>query len=486
MSPTSADAIAALTFGYLPPVTEKLTKGNHNMWLAQVTATLQGAHLAGYIKADAKPPAKFLEADAAATAAGKKDPVPNPDHEEWIAKDSQVRGYLFSSLSKEIFSQVASSTTSAKLWAAIHGLQASQSRTRVIATRMALATATKGSSTVAEYFTKMKGLADEMASAGRKLDDEELVSYILTGLGEDFESVVTAVSVRVEPITVQELYAQMVSHEQCKELRDGGSQSSVNSAERGGRGGGRSSNSRGGRGNGGRGGSGRGRNGSRNGGCGGGHNNNYFGHNNNYFQAGVLCQICKREGHGADRCYKYIGYPQKSASAATTASYGVDTNWYVDSGATDHITSELDKLSIRDKYQGEDQVHTASGSGMKINHVGHSILRSQHHDLHLKNILHVPCANKSLLSVNRLAQDNNAFLEFHPHHFLIKEQDTKKIIFRGPCEGGLYPLKYQSNKEVHAVSRPTASLWHHRLGCTHHIKLSNMSSAVTKFIVLVI
>jgi len=26
-----------------------------------------------------------------------------------------------------------------------------------------------------------------------------------------------------------------------------------------------------------------------------------------------------------------------------------DTNWYADSGATDHITSELDKLTVRDK-----------------------------------------------------------------------------------------------------------------------------------------
>jgi hypothetical protein len=38
------------------------------------------------------------------------------------------------------------------------------------------------------------------------------------------------------------------------------------------------------------------------------------------------------------------------------------------------------------------------------------------------NILHVPQAQKNLCSVNRLAHDNNVFLEFHPHHFCIKEQ----------------------------------------------------------------
>jgi hypothetical protein len=34
---------------------------------------------------------------------------------------------------------------------------------------MALSTAQKGNSTVAEYYAKMKTLADEMASAGKKL-----------------------------------------------------------------------------------------------------------------------------------------------------------------------------------------------------------------------------------------------------------------------------------------------------------------------------
>jgi hypothetical protein len=40
----------------------------------------------------------------------------------------------------------------------------------------------------------------------------------------------------------------------------------------------------------------------------------------------------------------------KNANAAT--SYGVDSNWYADSGATDHVTGELDKLAVKDNYTG--------------------------------------------------------------------------------------------------------------------------------------
>lgn len=65
-------------------------------------------------------------------------------------------------------------------------------------------------------------------------------------------------------------------------------------------------------------------------------------------------------------------------------SYGVDTNWYMDMGATDHIAGELDRLTVHDHYNGGDQVHTASGSGMKIDHIGHSTLCFPSSQIHLK------------------------------------------------------------------------------------------------------
>jgi histone deacetylase 1/2 len=80
-----------------------------------------------------------------------------------------------------------------------------------------------------------------------------------------------------------------------------------------------------------------------------------------------------------------------------TSSYGVDTNWYMDSGATDHVTGELEKLTLRNKYHGGDQVHAADGAGMEIANIGHSIFYSPTRHLHLKHILHVPQATKKSL-----------------------------------------------------------------------------------------
>jgi hypothetical protein len=62
----------------------------------------------------------------------------------------------------------------------------------------------------------MKTLADDMAIAGKKLDDEDLVGYILTGLDNDFDPVISTVSTRVELISVSELYVQLISHDRDK------------------------------------------------------------------------------------------------------------------------------------------------------------------------------------------------------------------------------------------------------------------------------
>jgi histone deacetylase 1/2 len=186
--------------------------------------------------------------------------------------------------------------------------------------------------------------------------------------------------------------------------------------------------------------------------------------------SGQICQICKKGNHEAPDCwYRYDeDYQVKTAGSASTG-YGIDTNWYADSGASDHITSELERLTVRDKYHGQDQVRTASGSGMHISSIGHSTLHTHNTNLHLRNILHVPSASKHLISVHRLAQDNNIFFEFYPTFFLIKDRATKKILHQGRCEGGLYPLESSSSrgnsdKQVFGVNKLSTSRWHSRLG----------------------
>jgi hypothetical protein len=94
------------------------------------------------------------------------------------------------------------------------------------------------------------------------------------------------------------------------------------------------------------------------------------------------CQVCGKIGHSAlDFWYRfdesYISdYNNSKSDAAATHGYGVDTNWYTDSVATDHITGELDKLTTKDKYKGNNQILTANGTGMDICNIDHAVINT--------------------------------------------------------------------------------------------------------------
>jgi hypothetical protein len=62
------------------------------------------------------------------------------------------------------------------------------------------------------------------------------------------------------------------------------------------------------------------------------------------------CQLSERTNHPVFKFYNRFDptYMGDEKSANTTSSYGVDSNWYTDSAAMDHIKGELNKLIVRD------------------------------------------------------------------------------------------------------------------------------------------
>jgi hypothetical protein len=101
---------------------------------------------------------------------------------------------------------------------------------------------------------------------------------------------------------------------------------------------------------------------------------------------------------------------------------GADRQWYTDSGAIDHITSDLDRLTMHEPYHGADQIHIANRSGMNINRVGNIVIPTSSRHPMLNNVLHVPSTYKNLISIHHFTLDNDTFIEFHPYFFLIKDQ----------------------------------------------------------------
>jgi hypothetical protein len=420
---------------------------------------------------------------------------PNPDYAAWLVRDQALLGYLFSSLTRDALMGVTTATTSAAAWSDLQEMYAPRMRARSVNTRITLANTKKGTTSMAEYFSKIKCYADELASSGQTLTDEEFVAYVLAGLDEEFYNpLVSSIVARAEPISPQELYSQMLlSYELRVDKQSGGSYSSANTSSRGRgapwspRGMPNSGHDRG---------------------CshGNGHRSptppSRGGFNTNNSNNSFWCtaptdstggpnrprsQVCLKVGHTVNICWYRFDQdfiPDSRVAAMASSSNGADPNWYLDSGVTDHITGELEKLTMHERYHWTDQIRAANGAGMDIVHVGKSVLPTITHPLHLNHVLHVPNTHKQLISIHRFNLDNNTFIELHPFFFLIEDQVTRKVLLRGPCRGGRYPLPQLSSptqKLILSAIKSSSERWHCRLGhpaldiVLHVIRDNNLS-----------
>jgi hypothetical protein len=80
----------------------------------------------------------------------------------------------------------------------------SATRAHTVNSRIALATTKKGDLSIVDYINRMRVLGDELATAGRPIDDNDIISYVLTGLDFEYNSVITTLVVK-ENLTLGEV-----------------------------------------------------------------------------------------------------------------------------------------------------------------------------------------------------------------------------------------------------------------------------------------
>jgi hypothetical protein len=265
----------------------------------------------------------------------------------------------------------------------------------------------------------MSNFADDLVVSGSALRDNEFVVYLLAILNEEYNHIFTAIVARTYPISPGELHAQLLSFEQhtaLQKIADPRGSSSALAASRGhGSSGGCSFGS-----------SdrntdhGRGRSRSSRGVFSRGGYSRSSGGNSSWPQ----CQVCLKIGHNVDKCwhrFKEYYVPEPRTSGAASSS-GINNSWYTDSGATDHITGDLGRLTMLDRYASADQVHAANRIGMGITHIGKTVIPNLCRDLVLNNILHVPSTNKNRISFIVLPWTMIPSLNFIHISFLLRTE----------------------------------------------------------------
>lgn len=141
--------------------------------------------------------------------------------------------------------------------------------------------------------------------------------------------------------------------------------------------------------------------------------------------------------------------------------------WLIDSGATDHICSDLRLFhSYKPVTSMNEFITVPDGRQIPILHTG-SVKLNEH--MVLNNVLHIPLFQYNLISVQKICKDMQCTVSFNGHECLLQDHLQKKSpIPLGSIQGGLYSTggitTNLESKSILLSVKEDISIWHLRLG----------------------
>ena len=116
--------------------------------------------------------------------------------------------------------------------------------------------------------------------------------------------------------------------------------------------------------------------------------------------------------------------PQSQFQAfLNTSNSSPNEGWVFDSGATHHVTSDINSLASFTPYNGHENLQVGNGHFLPICNIGRCTLSLNGGSLQLNDVLHVPSITKNLISISKFTRDNDVLMEFSSSFCIVKDRN---------------------------------------------------------------
>ncbi|KAJ9562193.1 hypothetical protein OSB04_007353 [Centaurea solstitialis] len=474
-SPTASQLVFAFTNVYSQFSFKLSIDGSkYQLWRRIFLDMCKGAKVHGYITGKSKPA--------------------SDDDEDWEAIDSRIKSWFYSTCDANLLQIISSDNCNAKnLWDKFDEFFLNNEKSRMLQLQEQFRNTKKGTTSITDFCHTLKNLADALADCDSKLDEIELVMQILRQLPPSYHSIVDVITNTKPFPSFLEAKNMLLLHESREESTEPlpdipltSSAALYSLAQTG-----NSKNK-----------SNKGRNNGRFASKGGGgHPQAYFGRTATpgYAPPSLLGLLSAPPAHSFG-----VGTPQppptmfstphqfalvqpppqpsftgyasqygqthftdlSSVFQATSSQVPQDNNFYMDSGATRHMTFNQGTMHSLTPCNSN-FIQVGNGAVVPARYIGQCSFPFSSWPLQLKNVLVSDKIIKNLISVRRFTVDNSVSVEFDPFGFTVKDFQTGRPLQRYDSDHhDLYPVLPSPPPSALASANVAVSFdtWHHRLG----------------------
>lgn len=401
---------------------EKLKgRQNYSDWKFQMTALLKLDGLWGYVTGQ----------------------VVEPDQTVKTRQEEKTLSKLILSLDKSTFPHVMQATTAREAWTALEKAFEDKGLHRRLKLLRSLCSAKLSNyKNMEDYVNDIMAMSQQLISIGKPLDDEFLGAIMLQGLTEEYEPMVMALESSGVDITADFIKTKLL---QDKKWQNGKhSDESALAAK-------------------------------------------------HKYKKSPWCYICKQKGHYTNQCKQekkekpsnnkpskpHGGNHSGKALFAALSVNAPNVGWYIDSGATSHMTGDSKLLLKMSEEATGSEIVVANNSKLKVTGTGTSVvqLKPGGETKTISDIKYVPNLSVNLLSVKSLVSKGYC-VYFSTNGCQIIDQEKSHIkgepVATASLHEGLYKLdifEEQANL-VKSGSVDRQLLWHRRLGHLNYYSMN--------------